>query len=166
MPAGVQSQAGSSTDPLEKIVVVVIGRTADGKSTLMRGVVKNPQDVAVKIWRHRNPDGSINEGTGQDGTTREIDRYEGEEKINGREVIWYDTPGIGDGNVGTVQLLALLQEAFEANSIDFLVVTHKVTEANKGNDRRIAQAIMDKGLLKEVCIRIAWSPVLRTLNSC
>ena len=157
---------GSSTEPQEPIVIVVIGRTADGKSTLLKSVVKNPEDVKVKVWRHRNADGTINEGTGHDGTTREVEYYEGTDKINGRDVIWYDTPGIGDGHVGPIQLMEFLHERFEADSIDFLVVTHKLKEANLGTSRRIAQAMLDKGLVKEVSVRSAASALLTHTALC
>ena len=68
------------------------------------------EKIAVKQWATKNPDGSINKGTGNGGTTKEINRYPGAEKINDREVIWYDTPGIGDMDIQPAQLIALLED--------------------------------------------------------
>ena len=138
--------AGSSSSAAKApILIVVIGRTADGKSTLMREVVQpdeNGEEIPVKVWRIVHPDGTVTEGTGPHGTTKELNRYTGKEKINGRDVIWIDTPGIGDGDVGTAQLTGLLQDQFDAESIDFLVVTHKLKDANLGTSRQIAQKMM------------------------
>ena len=140
------------------LLILVIGRTADGKSSILREVAhpdENGEEIAVKGWPITNPTVTVPEGTWPNGTTKELNQYSGKEKINGRDVLWIDTPGIGDGDVGVAELLALLQEQFDSHSIDLLVVTHKLTKANLCTSRQIAMRMMDLGLVKD-----AWKNVI------
>ena len=139
------------------IRILVIGRTADGKSTIMREVARDGEEIPVKVWSTRNPDGTITKGTGPNVTTKGLSEYAGKDMINGRSVKWIDTPGIRDGDVGLVELQALLQEQFDSQSIDLLVVTHNLTEVNLGLERQIAMQMMNRGLTKE-----AWKNVIIT----
>ena len=140
------------------ILILVIGRTADGKSSIMREVAQpdeHGEEIAVKGWPISNRNGTVPQGTWPSGTTKELNQYSGKEQINGRDVLWIDTPGVGDGDVGVAELLALLQEQFDSHSIDLLVVTHKLTEANPCTSRQIAMRMMDRGLVKD-----AWKNVI------
>lgn len=116
--------------------ILVVGECGDGKSTLINNL--------------RDPLRSSEAATGRvaDGVTKEITAYQGK-AIDGHSITLLDTPGVGDGTVGPMDLMGMLESYFVSGecSVDTVIVTTKVTNNRLTMGARVVQILVDNGFV-------------------
>ena len=127
---------------LPEKVVLVIGETGNGKSSLintMRGLDSlKKYGVAEVAGSAGNPD----------GTTKEMGAYLcREDLVPGFRVTIYDSPGVGDGTTPKARLLAMYKDTFDERGIDAVIVCSEVGR-NWGDALRITVDLLHSGLVQ------------------
>lgn len=132
-------------DPAEKdIKVLVVGQTADGKSTLLESLL---DPVYYALYPDEKPtklDMGSSEAT---GTTDEITGYKGM-KIPGTSyrLRIYDTPGVGTEQCPIEDIMAMIRAEFEAGTqFQCILVTAPSTTTTPGSGARIVKMLLDEG---------------------
>ena len=129
-------------DAVPEKVVLVIGETGNGKSSLinaMRGKqCLEEMGVAPVAEAGGNPN----------GTTKEMDAYEcREDLVPGVKVTIYDSPGVGDASTPKGKLLAMYADTFDERGIDVVIVCTEVCR-NWGDALRITSDLLHSGLVQ------------------
>lgn len=121
------------------IYVVIVGECGDGKSTLINAL--------------RDPTCTEEAETGKrpSGVTKVIKKYPCKFTPDGLQVIFLDTPGVGDHDVTPIKLLGLIEAALVEESLEGgvqgVVVTTPVPDGRVKLGAQVVQALVDKGFV-------------------
>lgn len=127
---------------LPEKVILVIGETGNGKSSLinaMRGKqCLEDMGVAEVAEAGGNPD----------GTTKEMGAYDCKaDLVPGFSVKIYDSPGVGDASTPKGKLLAMYADTFDERGIDAVIVCTEVCR-NWTDAQRITVDLLHSGLVQ------------------
>lgn len=123
----------------QPINMLVVGECGDGKSTLINAL-RNPAMSSEPLC-----------GKNPQGVTKDIVLYRCFDLDGGIQFNLIDTPGVGDGTVTPVALIAMLEEFLSAGTVPGgirgVIVTTPIPDCRIKLGAQVVQIIVDKGFV-------------------